>query len=245
MRRLLCGLLLIAATARAEDPPSVSVVVPVVASTIGPFDTHWKTDIILRNDLKTEATVALSLPTAKDQPIILLTIPGGGGQRFTDVVGQAFAMDNVISPLVVQTLGRHSIRVTATAYAVQGDKITTPQPIPITDVSSFHPLRTIQAIVYTDSRRTNIGLVNLGDHEAVLTVALRSANGTTIGATRSVLPPNSMWHLAVQLLFPAMIMGDDYSLLVETGAHDTYIYASIVDNKTNEAQFIGPVPGSR
>ena len=79
----------------------------------------------------------------------------------------------------------------------------------------------------------------------MLTLALRGASGEIVGATRSVLPPNTMWHLAVQLLFPSMPQGDGYSVLVETGARDTYAYASIVDNETNEAQFIMPVVGSR
>lgn len=235
---------MIAGTAVAQEVPAVSVIVPVVASTIGPSDTHWKSSIELRNDFKTELTVALTLAAAKDQPAILLTIPAGGVQRFTDVVGEAFALDNVLSPLIVQTLGRHSVRVTASAYAIQGGNATKPQPIPVTDASSFFSLRTLPNVSYSDSRRTNIGLVNLGERAAVLTLALRAADGSTVGATRSVLPPNSMWHMAVQLLFPSMKTGDNYSVLVETAARDTYVYGSVVDNKTNQAQFIVPRAGA-
>lgn len=245
MKRALCGLLLLAGTAVGEEPPSVSVIVPVVGSTIGPADTHWKTDVELHNDSKTEATVALSLPAAKDQPVILLTIPGGGVQRFTDVVGEAFAMDNVLSPLVIQTLGHHSVRVIANAYAIQGTTTTKPQPIPVTDARAFYPLRTIPNVSYSASRRTNIGIVNLGESQAVVTLALLSPTGETAGATRAVLPPNSMWHMAVQLLFPAMKMGDNYSVLAETGAHDTFVYGSVLDNTTNQAEFIAPLVGAR
>jgi hypothetical protein len=244
MKRLLFGLMLFAAPMRAEDLTTVSVIVPVVASTIGPLDTHWKTDVILQNDLKTEMTVTLSLPTVPDQPIILLTLPAGRTQRFTDVVGEAFALDNVISPLVVQTLGRHSVRVAASAYAVQGGTITRPQPIPLTDPSSFYPLRTLQSLAHSPTRRTNLGLINLGEREAVFTLALKSAAGDTVGAVRSVLPPNTMWHIALQLLFPSMKEGEGYAILAETGARDTYVYASVVDNTTNQAEFIAPSVGS-
>ena len=243
MKRLLCGLLLMAATAIAQETASVSVIVPVVGSAVGPLETHWKTDVELHNDLKTEMTVALSLPTAKDQPVILLTIPGGGVQRFTDVAGEAFGLDNVLSPLLIQTLGHRSARVIANAYAVQGSTITKPQPIPVTDASSFFLQRTLPNIAYTPSRRTNVGLINLGETEAVLTMALRSPTGQTVSATRSVLPANAMWHLAVQLLFPGMQNGDNYSILVETGMHDTFVYASVIDNTTNEAQFVAPLVG--
>src|SRR5213075_578768 len=111
-------------------------------------------------------------------------------------------------PLVVQTLGRRPVRVTATAYAVLGDKITTPQPIPLADASLFYPLRTLNGLSYSDPFRTNIGLVNLGEKEAIFTLALQNGDGTTAGATRAVVPPNSMWHMAIQLLFPSMAMGD-------------------------------------
>ena len=38
--------------------------------------------------------------------------------------------------------------------------------------------------------------------------------------------------------------GDDFTVLVETGARDTYVYASVIDNETNEAKFIQPAIGA-
>jgi len=246
MRGLACGLILMATTAAiAQQTQSVSVVVPVVASTIGPFDTHWKTDVVLQNDLRKEATVALSLPSAPDQPAILLTIPAGHAQRFTDVVGEAFGLDNVLSPLVIQTLGTRSVRVVATAYAMQGDKALAPQPVPVTDAASFHPLRVLGPISWSDTRRTNIGLVNLGERDAVFSIALRGPNDEIMGGSRWVIPPSGITHLAIQLIFPAMKNGDNYSVLIETAARDTYVYASVIDNKTNEASFVVPRLGTR
>jgi hypothetical protein len=245
MKRFLPVLLVAATSTFAQSPGSVSVIVPVVGSAIGPLDTHWKTDVVLYNDLRTQATVALSLPTAPDEPVILLTIPPGKAQRFADVVGEAFGLDNVISPLLVQTQGSRSVRVVANAYAIQGDTPPSPQAVPVADASSFYPLRTLSPISWSDSRRTNIGLVNLGEHEAILSVALRSQSGEIVAATRSVLPAKSMSHLAVQLMFPAMKQGDNYSVLVETAAHDTYVYASVVENSTLAGKFVVPRPGAQ
>lgn len=243
--RWLAALLFVAVPALADVPQMVTVVVPVVGSSIGPRNVRWKTSIELFNDMRSEATVTLSLPTAADQPIILLTIPAGGVQRFTDVVGDAFALDNLLSPLVVQTLGRRSVRVVANAYGIGPAGLTTPQPIPVADPASFYPLRVLPGVSYSDSRRTNVGLVNLGEREAVFSIALRAQDGTTSGGIRAALPPNTMWHMAVQLLFPTIKPGDNYSILVETGARDTYVYGSAIDNATNEAQFIAAVVGSR
>ena len=208
MRRFLWVLLLASSSVFGQSA-TVSVIVPVVGSTIGPFDTHWKTDVILYNDLKSEVTVALSLPTAPDQPAMILTIPGGRAQRFTDVVGEAFGLDNVLSPLLVQTQGSRSVRVVASAYALKADTPPSPQPIPVTDANGFFQLRTLGPIAYSESRRTNIGLIHLGEREAVITLALRGPTGEVAGASRSVLPPNTMWHLAVQQLFPGIAQGDN------------------------------------
>ena len=243
MKRLLFAL--IALPAFAAEPSYVTLVVPVVASTAGANDTRWKTYVELRNDYKTELTVALELPTAPNDPIIMQTLPPGGVQRFDDIVGEAFGLDNVLSPLVVQTLGHKSVRVSASAYAIHETTVTRPQPIPITDASSFYPLRTLPALSYSDAMRTNVGLVNLGEQNAVITVALRSQTGDMVGASRIELLPNTMRHDALQILFPSMKNGDNYTVLVETVAKDTYVYASVIDNTTNEARFIVPVVGSR
>ncbi|MBV9496001.1 MAG: hypothetical protein JOZ54_17270, partial [Acidobacteria bacterium] len=89
-----------------QPPVTTSVVVPVVGSTDGPGDMRWRTDVFLRNDLRTEATVSLALPTAPDQPAVITTIPPGQTVSFPDIVGQTFGMDTVLSPLVIETMGR-------------------------------------------------------------------------------------------------------------------------------------------
>lgn len=244
MRRLACALLFIAASAHAEDPSSVTVIVPVVGSTLGSRDTIWKTSVEIYNDAKAEATVVLSLPAAPDQPIILLTMPAGGVQRFGDVAGEAFGLDNILSPLVIQTLGKRSVRVAANAYGVHGAEVSKPQPIPLVDPTAFFPLRMLSGISYSDAFRANIGLVNLGASGAVFTLSLRSQSGQVAGGTRAVVPPNAMWHMAVQLVFPAMAKGDNYTVLVETGARDTYVYGSVLNNDTSEARFVTAAVGS-
>ena len=241
MRRLaVFAALLSAAVARGQETPSVSVIVPVVGSVLGSNGTRWLTDVELRNDMKTEATVALSLPAAPDQPVILLTMPPGAVQRFSNVVGEAFSLSDVLSPLVVQTLGRRSVRVIANARGARGAELSEPQSIPVMDPDSHFPLRILSGLAYSDSMRTNIGLINLGQEEAVFTLALQKEGGQLSGGTRAVVPPNSMWHMAVQLVFPAMTTGDNYAVLVETGSRNTYVYASVLENATNNARFVVP-----
>jgi hypothetical protein len=233
-------LLLFAAAARGQEADSVSVIVPVVGSVIGPNATRWVTDVELRNDMRTEATVALSLPAAPDQPVILLTMPPGAIQRFSDVAGEAFSMQNILSPLVVQTLGRRSIRVLANARGIRGTEVSPPQAIPVMDPAAHYPLRILSGLQYSDAFRTNIGLVNLGDREAVFSLALQVEGGQMSGGTRAVVPANSMWHMAIQLVFPTIKKDSTYAVLVESGAANTYAYASVLENATNTARFVVP-----
>jgi hypothetical protein len=190
--------------------------------------------------MKTEATVALSLPAAPEQPVILLTMPPGAIQRFSNVVGEAFSLNDVLSPLVVQTLGRRSVVVIANARGAHGPELSRPQAIPLMEPDSQFPLRILSGLAYSDAFRTNIGLINLGEEAAVFTLAVQKEGGQLSGGTRTIVPPNSMSHMAVQLVFPAMTKGDNYAVLVETGSRSTYVYASVLENATNNARFIVP-----
>ena len=228
--------------APGQRPPIVSVVVPVVGSTDGPNNIRWKTDVELRNDQRTEATVSLSLPTAPDQPAIITTIPPGDTVRFPDVVGETFGFDRVLSPLVVETLGRRSVTIRATAYGVRGTEVFRPQPIAI-DYSngSPAPLRILTGLSFSEDYRTNIGLANLGDTAVTFTVALQRLAGRNVALSHIPVGPNTLYHIAIQSLFPTITAGNDFQIVVESSSRDTYVYASVVENATNNAQFVQPL----
>lgn len=229
-----------------EPPPSVTVMVPVVGRVWGMAGVQWRTDVELINDMSAPASVFLSLPTAPDQPFINFDIPPHGEQRFTDVIGQAFGMDGALSPLMVQTLGRQSVRVVASVYSVQGDTISQPEPIAVAYRDVFFPLRALYGLSFNDAYRTNIGFANLNDAPVLFTIALQHVEGRNIAVNQLTVPANSLWHTSIQTLFPLITKGDDFTVLVETGAHDTYVYGSVISNTDNRAQFIEPtiaIPG--
>jgi len=226
----------------AERPQTVSVVVPIVGSTDGPNNVRWKTDIELRNDQRSEATVSLTLPTAPDQPSIITTIPPGDTVRFPDVVGETFGFDRVLSPLVVETLGRRSVTIRATAYGVRGTEVFRPQPIAV-DYSngSAAPLRILSGLSFSDDYRTNIGLANLGDTVATFTLALQRLAGRNVAVSHIPVGPNTLYHVAIQSLFPTITAGNDFAIVIESTSRNTYVYASVVENATNTAQFVQPL----
>jgi hypothetical protein len=234
-------LLLAAAAAEAADAPHVSVLVPIVGSIVGMNNVRWKTDVDLYNDSRSEANVMLSLPTAPDQPFILVTMAPGSAQHFSDIVASTFGMSEVLSPLKITTIeSSRSVRVAASVYGIHAAGVTLPEPIAITYSATYFPLRALSGLSFSDTFRTNIGLANLGDHEAIFTLALQRVAGRNVAVTRYRVSANALVHTSVQSLFPMITKGDDFTVLVETSAPDTYIYAAVVDNETNQTHFIQP-----
>lgn len=236
-------LLLAAAGLNAADAPpqSVSVLVPIVGSVVGINNVHWKTDIDLFNDSRSEANVMLSLPTAPDQPFVFVSIAPGSGQHFSDIVASTFGMEATLSPLKITTIdSKRSVRVLANVYGVRETDVTRPEVIAVTYGATYFPLRALNGLSFSDAFRTNIGLANLGDHEASFTLALQRVPGRNLAVTRYNVSPNTLVHTSVQSLFPMITKGEDFTVLVETSAPDTYIYASVVDNDTSNTHFIQP-----
>lgn len=245
IRMILLVLFAAAAAHGAQVPESVVVRVPVVGSVWGIGGVRWKTDVALINDTSSELTVRLSLP-ATAAPDFLFSIPPGGVQRFTDIAGELFSLESGLSPLEIETFeSKRPVRVSATIYGVRGTELLTPEPVPVDYGSdNFYPQRSLQGLSFSETFRTNIGLANLGEHEATFLLALQRLAGRNLALTRITLQPNSLTHVSIQSLFPLITKGDDFTVLVETGSRDTYVYASVIDNETSEARFIQPAIGS-
>jgi hypothetical protein len=226
----------------SATPVMTTVVVPIVGSTIGIDNVRWRTNVELRNESGSAATVVITLPTAADQPTILLpAIPPGGVVRFADIVGQAFNLDLALSPLIVQTEGRRSVTIRATVYGVRGGEALPPQPIPISYVPTFFPQRTLQGLSFSDDFRTNIGLANLSEKDVPFTLALQRVPGRNVAVAHITLPPSSLWHASIQTVFPLITNGDNFTVVVETGNPETYVYASVIENGTDVARFVSPM----
>jgi hypothetical protein len=228
--------------AQDRTPVMTTAVVPVVGTIDGMNGYRWKTDVQLRNDLRTEVTVALTLPTVTDQPAMITTIPPGQTVSFSNVVA-AFGIETALSPLLVQTEGRRSIAIAATVYAVRDSEVSGAQAINVEYGRAFFPQRALVGLAFTDEFRTNVGIVNLGAVEAAFTLALQRVPGRNLAISRLVLAPNSIWHSSIQSLFPLITNGNDFSIVAETSARDTYVYASVIANETNVGRFIQPLVG--
>lgn len=244
-RRVLLVLLLTAATAAAQEV--ATAVVPVVGNVFGATLVHWKTDVEITNNTGLDTDVALELPSAPDQPILLLTLAAGQSLRFTDITAQAFGIDHVLSPLRVITSGRRSVSVRATAYAMRDDgSFFSPlQPLGVYIGPSFHPTRVLDGLAFDEEHRTTIGLVNFGERDADFLLALQRIPGRTLAVTRIRVPSNGIVHTSIQSLFPLITDGSGFSVIAETLAPETYVYASVIESAEHAARFVSPRVGLR
>jgi hypothetical protein len=245
MHRLSMALILVAATAAAQDLPPVSItVVPVVGSTFGVSMARWLTDVELVNETGLPADVAIELTAVPDAPVFFLTLGPGQGQRFSDIVGQAFGLEAALSPLRVTTGGRRSVTVRATAYAV-GAEISPLQAIAVYGGETWFPIRVLDGLAFSDELRTNIGLLNLGEQDADLVLGLQRVPGRNVAITHLRIAPGTLIHTSIQSIFPMITKGDGFSVVVETSARQTHVYASVIRNLDNAATFITPRVGMR
>ena len=114
------------------------------------------------------------------------------------------------------------------------------QQIPLDYASNFFPTRVLQGLSFSDDFRTNIGLSNLGDKDAVFTLALQRVPGRNVAVTHIALPPSSLWHASIQTVFPLITSGGNFSVVVETASPETHMYASVIENGTDNARYVSP-----
>lgn len=243
--RWLLVLLLIAGSSAAQDVSTA--VVPVVGSVFGATMARWKTDVEIVNDTGRDLDVSVELPCAPGAPAILLTLSAGQTQRFTDITGQAFGLDHVLSPLRVTTAGRRSVTVRAAVYAVRDGSldVSPPQPLSVYVGQSFHPTRVLDNLAFSDEFRTNVGLVNFGERDADFILALQRIPGRTIAVSRMRVHSGAMIHTSIQSVFPLITDGTGFSVVVETPAPETYVYASVIESANQAGRFVPARVGTR
>lgn len=243
--RALLVLLLTAGTAAAQEV--ATAIVPVVGSVLGATMIRWKTDVEIVNDTGRDADVALELPSAPEQPVMLLTLGAGQSQRFTDITAQAFGTDHVLSPLRVTTSGRRSVTVRANVYAMRDDGsfFSAPEPLGVYVGPSFHPTRVLDGLAFSEEFRTNVGLVNFSERDAEFILALQRIPGRTIAVARMRVRAGGIVHTSIQSVFPLITDGSGFSVIVETLARDTYVYASVIESNEHTGRFVAPRVGLR
>jgi len=238
-RLLALGLVLAALGARAQEIESTTVVVPIVGNIPGIAGVRWVTAVELRNDTLAPVEVWMLLPTTAEAQAFNRTLAPGQTLVMPDVIAQAFGTSTALSPLKVITTGRRSVTVRASVYPIREGQVLPAEPIAIDYGSTLYPIRSLPGLAFSDDFRTNVGLANLSDdRDATFLLALQRLPGRNVAVTRITLPPDTLTHTSIQSLFPMITSGNDFTIVVETGAPETFVYASVIDNATSAAHFI-------
>jgi hypothetical protein len=234
-------LLLCAITARAQTVSTA--IVPVVGNVIG-VPGRWLTDVDIANNGAVDVDVALELPAVPEAAPLFFTVSPGQVQHFTDIVGQAFGLPAALSPLRITTNNRRGVSVRAQAYPMLPPDAPR-QPLDVYNGEVWFPVQVLDGLAFSEDFRTNIGLVNLGTRPAQFTLALQRVPGRNVAITYLTVAPDSMTHSAIQALFPMITQGNGFSVVVETGQRDTYVYGSVIESNSSAAKFVTPRVGAR
>jgi hypothetical protein len=240
---LVAALLGMAVPAAAQE--MTTTVVPVVGSTYGPTAMKWLTDVEIANTSGLEVDVAIELVAVPEAPVFAFTLAPGQVQRFVDIVGQAFGIESALSPLRITNAGRRPVAVRASAYAVRGAEVSPPQELAAYSTGAYFPIRVLDNLSFSETYRTNVGLLNFGTTDAYFTLALQRVPGRNLAVTHITVPPATLQHMPIQSLFPLITEGHGFAIVVETGARETYVYASVIENTTSRGTFVTPRLGAR
>ncbi|HEY2830125.1 MAG TPA: hypothetical protein VGJ88_08395 [Thermoanaerobaculia bacterium] len=239
MKSLLGFVVVLAAlAAQAQEIETTTIVVPVVGNIPG-IGARWVTSVELRNDTSAPVEVWMLLPTTAEAQAFNRTLAPNETVVMSDVIAQAFGTTTALSPLKVITTGRRSVTVRANVYPIRDGQVLSAEPITVDYGNNFYPVRSLPGLAFSDDFRTNIGLANLSDDQpATFVLALQRLPGRNLAVTRITLPPDSLSHTSIQTLFPLISSGTDFTIVVESGSPETFVYASVIDNNTTAAKFI-------
>jgi hypothetical protein len=239
------GFAVLAPAARAADD-TTRVLVPVVGTVRGVGDVQWRTEFSMVNDLQQSVDVILTLPTVGDEYLLGLTLQPGQAIHFPDLMGETFGLNGVLAPLLVATSGRRPLPIQTVVWGAKGTDSPHAQVIPVLYSTAAFPLQILSGLSFNQQFRTNIGLGNMASTAAEFVLALRRVEGRNVSVRSLVMPPNTLWQIPIQVLFPIITDGDNFSLAIQAPAADTYVYASVVGNDSAEARFVqpgvGPIP---
>jgi len=240
-RTLLAAILFaFALCATAQEPAVSEAIVPVVGSIRGLGGVVWSTDVALRNPMPYDVEVVLSLVGVPNDPFLFTTIRAGDAISLPDIPRQTFGVFGRLAPLRVQTLAASSVTVAAVVYGMTEEGPTEPQVLTV-QYGKFRPMpQTIPALYVGEQFRTNIGLVNPSENDAIVILALQKVPGRNIGVVSRAIPPRTHLQLPLQSFFPLLTEGENISLVVEHNNPEAYVYASVISNATHNARYHGP-----
>ena len=225
--------------------------VSAAAQTSGLNGSQWRTELTLFNAAYTPVSVTLTYVPSYGSGPQQRAISLGARQSVTysnalvDLYGiasgtGAIAIDsssNYTAPNVLVT-SRTFTDSTAGTYG---------QSVPNLGTPDFASTMYLTGMAVSSAYRTNLGLVNRSNSDVPMTLSLFSENGTQLAAANVTVPANNFQQSGLAAFFPSIAGGSFNSLSLRASGISSdavSVYASVVDNRTQDPVYIQATPGS-
>lgn len=229
-------------------------VIPGAGRGLGVAGSIWQTDVIIHNFQTTPLTVEIGLVESglgeADNffPVMVdgaatVRIPAGATRVLTDLLSNHRGRSTALGALLLG--GDRPFAVTSRIYNVEASGATIGQTVPVTDefLRAGTPPAVIPGLVANTNFRSNIGFVAAAGAGAplVVEIGLRNATGASMGSTTFTIAPGTMSHVQVSTAAITTTQFDiaTATIRIVSGLGDVTGYASIIDNRSHQAAFVG------
>jgi PKD repeat protein len=226
--------------------------VPVAAQTGGVGGTSWRTELTLFNPGADAATVTmLFLPAAGGNLLTrALFLPARQSITYENALLDVFGVASGAGAIAVETSAigaRPDLRITSRTFTGSA-RGTYGQAVPDVKADALDGTLYLTALQSSDAYRTNVGLVNRASETVTTAVTLYTFSGGELATKTLSLDASSFQQLPLVSLFPE-IDGQAHDVLsmrvASTVANAVSVYASVVDNATQDPIYVHAVPSAK
>lgn len=219
--------------------------IPAAAHAAGSGGSVWRTDLSVRNTCSTVAIGEIRFSSAAAFRVIPLSVAPGAQLVLDDVVARVIDGDAVGALEIVTdqpvTVGSRTYNVASTGtYGQELGGVSVGDGIEAGESATLPQLREDSTF------RSNLGILNLGPTEALVSVRLLETDGTEVGAYDLIVPGRRL----VQENRPfatrfgrSDIASGSATVTVKRGS-SLFAYASVVDNRTGDPTTIAMDKGT-
>ena len=228
----------------AAATPAASVYLPGIARVTGYGSTFFSTGLSIANVGAGVATVEVTfLEHDRDNnraPSRFVTLAPGETRHIEDALGALFGLSETYGALAVE--GSDSDRL------VVAERIATPsasgagtvgQQVDSLADDGFFSRGSILGLRQDAAFRSNVGLFNPEPFTAVVSLALRRADGQVIGEAVVSVPPLGYVQRNLAVLFPdaRRVDGEVLTLSIDSPDLDIFAFAAVIDNTSQDPTF--------
>ncbi len=231
-------------------PPAARYLVPGVAHASGLAGSVWRSDLAVVNPSAAAATLTLTFHDHDTGATTTAsrTLSAGATEEWVDVMVSTlgFAATDQVKG-VLEVASTEALGISCRTYNQETATRTYGQQLPALTGADALPEGAEGIVPHLkrgDAFRTNLGVVNLGDEVATVTVRLFGPSGEQVGADRSLTVAAGRWQQQTDVLSWAGAGDREIAyarLEVEPATARVWAYASLVDNATGDPTTVAVV----